>query len=92
MEESEKYLTNVLSYMLRLQEVVAKYVKVYFDFKLNCISNLLADKTEIKPKVVALCKLMIAMTKFIKLRVNVVLRDDATALDMLHNIFGRKAN
>ena len=92
MEESEKYLTNVLSYMLRLHEVVVKYVKVYFDFKLNCISNLLADETEIKPKVIALCKLMIAMTKFIKLRVNVVLQDDATALDMLHNIFACKAN
>ena len=92
MEESEKYLTNVLSYMLRLQEVVAKYIKVYFDFKLNCISNMLADEKEIKPKVIALCKLMIAMTKFIKLWVNVVLRDDVTALDMLHNIFGHKAN
>ena len=53
---------------------------------------MLADKKEIKPKVIALCKLMIAMTKFIKLRVNVVLRDEATALDMLHNIFGCKAN
>ena len=53
---------------------------------------MLADKKEIKPKVIALCKLMIAMTKFIKLWVNVVLRDDATALDMLHNIFRCKAN
>ena len=72
MEESEKYLTNVLSYMLRLQEVVAKYIKVCFDFKLNCISNLLADKKEIKPKVVAWCKLIIAMTQFITLWVNVI--------------------
>ena len=51
--------------MFRVQDVVVKYVKVYFDLKLNYISNVLKDETEMKKKITSLCKLIIAMTKFI---------------------------
>ena len=65
MPESAMHQSRILDYIFRVQEVVAKYIKVYFDFKLNYISNVLKDESQIKPKIIALCKIMVAMTKFI---------------------------
>ena len=92
MPESTIYQGNILDYMFRVQDVVAKYVKVYFDFKLNYISNVLKDETEMKKKITSLCKLIIAMTKFIGARVNVVLKDNEKALDLIHSTFSNKIN
>ena len=92
MPESTIYQGNILDYMFRIQDVVAKYVKVYFDLKLNYISNVLKDESEMKKKIACLCKLIIAMTKFIGARVNVVLKDNEKALDLIHSTFGSKIN
>ena len=92
MPESTIYQGNILDYMFRVQDIVAKYVKVYFDFKLNNISNVLKDKTEMKKKITSLCKLIIAMTKFIGARVNFVLKDNEKALDLIHCTFSNKIN
>ena len=59
---------------------------------MNCVSNVLSDEKEIKPKAIAICKLLIAMSKFIKMRVDFQLKQNVQALDMLHSIFGHKAN
>ena len=92
MPESAMYQSRILDYMFRVQEVVAKYVKVYFDFKLNYISNVLKDESQIKPKIIALCKLMVAMTKFIGVRLDGHLKENTQALDLIESTFGRKIN
>ena len=43
-------------------------------------------------KFASLCKLIIAMTKFIGAQVNVVLKDNEKALDLIHSTFGNKIN
>ena len=92
MDESVKYHRNILDYMFRVQEVVGKYCKVYFNYNINAISNILKDESEIKPKIITMCKFIIALTKFIKVRVSVLLRNDPQAHDLIHSIFGRKVN
>ena len=92
MPESAMYQSRILDYMFRVQEVVAKYVKVYFDFKLNYISNVLKDESQIKPKIIALCKLMVAMTKFIGVRLDGHLKENTQTLDLIESTFGRKIN
>lgn len=92
MPQSFRFHRNVLDYMYRLQEVIAKFVKVYFNYNMNSVSSVLSDEKEIKPKTIAICKLLIAMSKFIKMRIDFQLKDNVKALDMLHSIFGRKAN
>ena len=90
--ESHVYWDNILDYMYRVQEVVSKYVKVYFDYNMNHVSNILADESEKKAKIITLCKLIIAVTKYIKVRINVIIKDNAKAHDIIHSIFGMKIN
>ena len=92
MPESLQYRKKILDYMYLVQEVVAKYVEVYFDFKLNWISIDVKSHSEISQKIISMCKLTIAMCKFIKIHVNVILKNDSKALDIIHTIFGCKAN
>ena len=92
MDESVKYHRNILDYMFRVQEVVGKYCKVYFNYNINAISNILKDESEIKPKIITMCKFIIALTKFIKVHVSVLLRNDPQAHNLIHSIFGRKVN
>ena len=72
--------------------MVAKYEEVYFDFKLNWISIDVKSHSEITQKIISMCKLTIAMCKFIKIHVNVILKNDSKALDIIHAIFGCNAN
>ena len=50
------------------------------------------DETEIKLKIKSLCKLIIAMTKYIGICVNILLRENEQALDLIEAIFSRKIN
>ena len=92
MPESTVYHKNILDYMFQVQEVVAKFVKVFFDFKLNYIPNILNDDSQIKAKIISLCKLMVAMTKFIGVRLNGRIKENTQALDSIELTFGRKIN
>ena len=83
MPESTVYHKNILDYMFQVQEVVAKFVKVFFYFKLNYISNILNDDSQIKTKIISLCKLMVAMTKFIDVRLNGLIKENTQALDLI---------
>ena len=65
---------------------------MYFNYNINAISNILKDESEIKPKIITMCKFIIALTKFIKVRVSVLLRNDPQAHNLIHSIFGRKVN
>ena len=92
MPESTVYHKNILDYMFQVQEVVAKFVKVFFDFKLNYISNILNNNSQIKAKIISLCKLMVAMTKFIGVHLNGHIKENTQALDLIESTFGRKIN
>ena len=92
MPQSFRFYRNILDYMFCFQEVIAKFVKVYLDYKMNSVSRILSDEKEIKPKTIAICKLMIAMSKYIKMRIDFQLKQNMPALDMLHSIFGCKVN
>ena len=89
MAESVSYYSSILDYMFRVQHVVAKYVKVYFNYRMTFISR---DETDIKLKIKTLCKLIIAMTKYIGIRVNISLKENEQALDLIQSIFSRKIN
>ena len=93
LEESHRLYLQIIDYMFRIQEVVAKYCKVFFKYKVNKItvaSNEM-DQTEMKQKITTMCKFITALCKFIKIRVSVTLKDSPQVLDMIHKIFGRKS-
>ena len=92
MEQSIQYYNNILEYLYRTQEVLGKFCKVYFNYNINKVSNDEVQPHEKKGKIVALSKLIIALSKFIKVRVSVILKDNAVALDLIHSIFGPKVN
>ena len=92
MEESLYYHPKILEYMFRVQDVVSKYVKVFLNFKMAFVSRDLKDETQVKPKIKTLCKLIIAMTKYIGICVNLSLKQNEQALEVIESTFGRKVN
>ncbi|MCG8623636.1 MAG: hypothetical protein MJE68_16790 [Proteobacteria bacterium] len=92
LECSFKYYDNILEYLFRIQEVLGKFCKVYFSYKINSIPREDISDSQKKGKIRALIKLVIALTKFVKVRVSVIIKDDPVALDLIHSIFGRKVN
>ena len=92
LNESKILYPQILDYMVRVQEVVSKYCKVFFKYNVNKVkieSNQM-DETEMKQKIITMCKFITALCKFIKVRVSVTLKDCPQALDMIHKIFGKK--
>ena len=92
MPESLQYYKKILDNMYLVQEEVAKYVDVYFDLKPDWISINVKNDSEVKRKIISLCKLIIAVCKFIKIHVNVVLKNHTKALNIIHDIFGYNTN
>ena len=94
LQESHQLYPQILDYMFRVQEVVSKYCKVFFQYKVNkiTVSSNQMDQTEMKQKITTMYKFITALCKFIKVRVSITLKDSPQALDMIHKFFGKKIN
>ena len=91
-EKCKEYYPKILTYMIKMHEVVNRYCEVYFKYNVTNIVQVLAGSETYKEKIVSMCKFLVAISKFIKVRVHVFIRDDPEALDLLHRIYGRKFN
>ena len=78
--------------MFRCEQVIGKYCKVYFGYNINKQSCEVSTEEQMKNKIITMCNMLSALCKFIKVRVNVNLKDDPKAHDIIHSIFGRKIN
>ena len=78
--------------MFRCEQVIGKYCKVYFGYNINKQSREVSTEGQMKNKIITMCNMLSALCKFIKVRVNVNLKDDPKAHDIIHSIFGRKIN
>ena len=78
--------------MFRCEQVIGKYCKVYFGYNINKQSREVSTEEQMKNKIITMCNMLSALCKFIKVRVNVNLKDDPKAHDIIHSIFGRKIN
>ena len=56
------------------------------------VSRDVKDQTQVKTKIKTLCKLIIAMTKYIGIHVNLSLKQNEQALDLIESTFGQKVN
>ena len=91
-EKCEQFFPNIHTYMLKMHEVLSKFCKVYFKYNITEAFQIVSDTEPYTSQISAICNFLSAISKFIKVRVHVMIRDDGQALDMLHRIYGRKFN
>ena len=90
LEQAKSLYPQILDYMFRCEQVIAKYCNFYFGYNVNKQSHKVSTEEQMKNKIITMCNMLSALCKFIKVRVSVNLKDDPKAHDIIHSIFGRK--
>ena len=91
-EKCSEYFPQLLTYLRKMHEVLSKFCKVYFDYNVTEVFQVVSGSEPYPTQISAICNFLIAISKFIKVRVHVPLRENGDALDILHRIYGKKFN
>ena len=91
-EKCLEYFPQILTYLLKMHKVLSKFCKVYFEYNVTEVIQVVSGSEPYATQISAICNFLIAISKFIKVRVHVPLCENGDALDILHQIYGKKFN